>query len=165
MKSQATKKFISYLNNEYNEIKEVLVLVDILKTDKVSEKEIEKLEESLVEIDNLIKIISIESENFIKTGEIFRDFDILSNYLLISDLKIREYLDLISEMIQKNIKANLLTRIPLCIDIKYLKRYQFKNFNKNEVTEFPKTNTFQTLLDTEDKYLTSDEISKKYELL
>lgn len=89
----------------------------------------------MAEIKRFIRLLSTPKEEWDKSLEVFIDFDKLEIILRNSTLRIKEQVDIIMTMLERNLATSISSNVNLGFDMKAIENYEFKTMSKNEASE------------------------------
>ena len=160
-------RFIMYLDESILSFRKQLVMnvskkknvnqEDYLLIDKISERE------------NMKRLISIPREEWVYHGEVFLQFNYLSEMLIDSPLNVRNQLHIVLLLLEKNLATNIIEIDGCCFDIRCIDKFKFKYLTKDEFLEFVRTDKYGKLKNKDSDELSEseqnilDEIDRYYE--
>lgn len=90
-------------------------------------------------------------------GEIYIQFDYLSEMLEESPLNARGMFAILVRLLEKNLSTNITHQDARCFDIQQIDNYEFKYMTRDEFLEFVRTDEYGRLKSKEESQLTVDE--------
>ena len=106
---------------------------------------------------NMRRIISVPREEWELHGEIYIQFDYLSEMLEESPLNAKGMFSILVRLLEKNLSTNITHQDARCFDIQQIDNYEFKYMTRSEFLEFVRTDEYGRLLSKEESELTDDE--------
>ena len=162
--SSAVVKFIDYLNQSIEDIKQDLVKEAKLTRDRGIIAKKKDVIASIGERSRIVRLLSTPKEEWDKLAEVFIDFNILSDFLIMSSLKTREQLQVILYMLEKNLATPILCDEADGFDAPAIENFEFKTMTKEEARDMIHSMEYGRLSTADPDDLTEDEIAKYMEL-
>lgn len=149
--------FIDYLDRSIEKIKE-----DILY--RASRRPFRTLIESdnadfqrAMERQNLKRILSVPREEWELHGEIFIQYNYLSEMLEEAPLNAKGKFYILQILLEKNLATNIIHQDARCFDIQKIDEYEFSYMTRNQFLEFVRTDEYGRLKSKEESELTTHE--------
>ena len=149
--------FINFLDKSIDDIQEDIfrraskrVVKELLPED---EKDILRITERK----NMRRLISVPREEWDLHGEIYIQFDYLSDMLEESPLNARGMFAILVRLLEKNLTTNITHQDARCFDIQQIDNYEFKYMTRDEFLEFVRTDEYGRLKNKEVSELTEHE--------
>lgn len=149
--------FISFLEKSIDDIQENIfrrasrrIVKELLPED---EKDIMRITERK----NMIRLLSVPREEWDLHGEIYIQYDYLSDMLEESPLNARGMFSILTRLLEKNLSTNITNQDARCFDIQQIDNYEFKYMTRDEFLEFVRTDEYGRLKSKEESQLTEDE--------
>ena len=111
----------------------------------------------ITERKNMRRIVSVPREEWELHGEIYIQFDYLSEMLEESPLNAKGMFSILVRLLEKNLSTNITHQDARCFDIQQIDNYEFKYMTRSEFLEFVRTDEYGRLLSKEESELTDDE--------
>lgn len=162
--SSAVVKFIDYLNQSIEDIKQDLVKEAKLTRDRGIIAKKKDVIASIGERSRIVRLLSTPKDEWDKLAEVFIDFNILSDFLIMSPLKTREQLQVILYMLEKNLATPILCDEADGFDAPAIENFEFKTMTKEEARDMIHSMEYGRLSTADPDDLTEDEIAKYMEL-
>lgn len=162
--SSAVVKFIDYLNQSIEDIKQDLVKEAKLTRDRGIIAKKKDVIASAGERGRIIRLLSTPRDEWDKLAEVFIDFNILSDFLNMSPLKAREQLQVILYMLEKNLATPILCDETDGFDAPAIDNYEFKTMTKEEARDMIHSMEYGRLSTANPEDLTEEEVSRYREL-
>ena len=162
--SSAVVKFIDYLNQSIENIKQDLVKEAKLTRDRGIIAKKKDVIASIGERSRIVRLLSTPKDEWDKLAEVFIDFNILSDFLIMSPLKTREQLQVILYMLEKNLATPILCDEADGFDAPAIENFEFKTMTKEEARDMIHSMEYGRLSTADPDDLTEDEIAKYMEL-
>lgn len=162
--SSAVVKFIDYLNQAIEDIKQDLVKEAKLTRDRGIIAKKKDVIASIGERSRIVRLLSTPKDEWDKLVEVFIDFNILSDFLIMSPLKTREQLQVILYMLEKNLATPILCDETDGFDAPAIDNYEFKMMTKEEARDMIHSMEYGRLSTADPDDLTEEEIAKYMEL-
>lgn len=162
--SSAVVKFIDYLNQSIEDIKQDLVKEAKLTRDRGIIAKKKDVIASIGERSRIVRLLSTPKDEWDKLAEVFIDFNILSDFLIMSPLKTREQLQVILYMLEKNLATPILCDEADGFDAPAIENFEFKTMTKEEARDMIHSMEYGRLSTADPDDLTEDEIAKYTEL-
>ena len=162
--SSAVVKFIDYLNQSIEDIKQDLVKEAKLTRDRGIIAKKKDVIASIGERSRIVRLLSTPKDEWDKLAEVFIDFNILSDFLIMSSLKTREQLQVILYMLEKNLATPILCDEADGFDAPAIENFEFKTMTKEEARDMIHSMEYGRLSTADPDDLTEDEIAKYMEL-
>ena len=162
--SSAVIKFIDYLNQSIEDIKQDLVKEAKLTRDRGIIAKKKDVIASIGERSRIVRLLSTPKDEWDKLAEVFIDFNILSDFLIMSPLKTREQLQVILYMLEKNLATPILCDEADGFDAPAIENFEFKTMTKEEARDMIHSMEYGRLSTADPDDLTEDEIAKYMEL-
>lgn len=146
-------EMLSNLKFQQDELSKIVTSNDWSKKEEIDknllENEIKICKHSL--ISNVLRILQIDPSNWDMCGEIFVEFDLLSELLIETKLNMKEQAEIIEYLISKNLAAGVANAKVDYFDIRKLNDFEFKNITYQQAEEFLKTDGYRRLSEKEKK--------------
>lgn len=146
-------EMLSNLKFQQDELSKIVTSNDWSKKEEIDknllENEIKICKHSL--ISNVLRILQIDPSNWDMCGEIFVEFDLLSELLIETKLNMKEQAEIIEYLISKNLAAGVANAKVDYFDIRKLNDFEFKNITCQQAEEFLKTDGYRRLSEKEKK--------------
>lgn len=126
------------------------IIKDLLPEDDIDLKKISERK-------NMIRLLSVPKEEWELHGEIYIQYDYLSEMLEESPLNVRGKFAILIRLLEKNLSTNLTNQDARCFDIQQIDNYQFKYMTRDEFLEFVRTDEYGRLRSKEESELTEEE--------
>ena len=162
--SSAVVKFIDYLNQAIEDIKQDLVKEAKLTRDRGIIAKKKDVIASIGERSRIVRLLSTPKDEWDKLAEVFIDFNILSDFLIMSPLKTREQLQVILYMLEKNLATPILCDETDGFDAPAIENFEFKTMTKEEARDMIHSMEYGRLSTADPDDLTEEEIAKYMEL-
>lgn len=162
--SSAVVKFIDYLNQSIENIKQDLVKEAKLTRDRGIIAKKKDVIASIGERSRIVRLLSTPKDEWDKLAEVFIDFNILSDFLIMSPLKTREQLQVILYMLEKNLATPILCDEADGFDAPAIENFEFKTMTKEEARDMIHSMEYGRLSTADPDDLTENEIAKYMEL-
>lgn len=162
--SSAVVKFIDYLNQSIEDIKQDLVKEAKLTRDRGIIAKKKDVIASIGERSRIVRLLSTPKDEWDKLAEVFIDFNILSDFLIMSPLKTREQLQVILYMLEKNLATPILCDEADGFDAPAIENFEFKTMTKEEARDMIHSMEYGRLSTADPDDLTENEIAKYMEL-
>lgn len=162
--SSAVVKFIDYLNQSIEDLKQDLVKEAKLTKDRGIIAKKKDVIASIGERSRIVRLLSTPKDEWDKLAEVFIDFNILSDFLIMSPLKTREQLQVILYMLEKNLATPILCDEVDGFDAPAIENFEFKTMTKEEARDMIHSMEYGRLSTADPDDLTEDEIAKYMEL-
>lgn len=169
---ESIKKFIKCLKGYINVLRKQNINVNnvvgfhgLAFAVRANSSKMNDIANDIVCVKNIICELEIPREEWERDSKVFTDFDMLSKYLILSNLSTKDRLNVIILFIEKNISTGIIDEDTKYLNPKLLKSYNLKKFNKSRLDEILYNGEINLLLQQDDSKLNSNEIKKKYELL
>lgn len=162
--SSAVVKFIDYLNQSIEDIKQDLVKEAKLTRDRGIIAKKKDVIASIGERSRIVRLLSTPKDEWDKLAEVFIDFNILSDFLIMSPLKTREQLQVILYMLEKNLATPILCDEADGFDAPAIENFDFKTMTKEEARDMIHSMEYGRLSTANPDDLTEAEIAKYMEL-
>ena len=149
--------FINFLDKSIEDIQESIfrraskrIVKDLLSED---EKDLMRITERK----NMRRLVSVPREEWELHGEIYIQFDYLSEMLEESPLNAKGMFSILVRLLEKNLSTNITHQDARCFDIQQIDNYEFKYMTRDEFLEFVRTDEYGRLKSKEESELTDDE--------
>lgn len=146
-------EMLSNLKFQQDELSKIVTSNDWSKKEEIDknllENEIKICKHSL--ISNVLRILQIDPSSWNMCGEIFVEFDLLSELLIETKLNMKEQAEIIEYLISKNLAAGVANAKVDYFDIRKLNDFEFKNITYQQAEEFLKTDGYRRLSEKEKK--------------
>lgn len=146
-------EMLSNLKFQQDELSKIVTSNDWSKKEEIDknllENEIKIFKHSL--ISNVLRILQIDPSSWNMCGEIFVEFDLLSELLIETKLNMKEQAEIIEYLISKNLAAGVANAKVDYFDIRKLNDFEFKNITYQQAEEFLKTDGYRRLSEKEKK--------------
>lgn len=162
--NSAVLKFIDYLNQSIEEIKQDIIREASLTKDREIISKKKDVINSAGERNRIIRLLSTPKEEWDKLAEIFIDFNLLSDFLSASPLKPREHMQVIFYMLEKNLATPILSDDADGFDAPAIESFDFKTMTKDEARAIIHSMEYGRLSTANLENLTDEEIAKYTEL-
>lgn len=106
---------------------------------------------------NLKRILLVPEEEWELHGEVFIQYDYLSEMLEESPLNARGMFIIVQRLLEKNLATNVVNQNARCFDIQGIDDYKFKYMTRDEFLEFVRTDEYGRLRNKEESELTEHE--------
>ena len=106
---------------------------------------------------NLKRILLVPEEEWELHGEVFIQYDYLSEMLEESPLNARGMFIIVQRLLEKNLATNIVHQDARCFDIQGIDDYNFKYMTRDEFLEFVRTDEYGRLKNKEESELTEEE--------
>lgn len=106
---------------------------------------------------NLKRILLVPEEEWELHGEVFIQYDYLSEMLEESPLNARGMFIIVQRLLEKNLATNIVHQNARCFDIQGIDDYNFKYMTRDEFLEFVRTDEYGRLRNKEESELTEHE--------
>ena len=154
------KNFIDYLNDSMERIKRDVVDRAVKRPFRTMVVSDERDLQRVVERKNLIRILSVPEEEWKLHGEIFIQYDYLSEMLEDSPLNARGMFTIVQRLLEKNLATNIVNQDARCFDIRGIDKYEFTYMTRDEFLAFVRSDEYGRLKEKEESLLTEDEKKK-----
>ena len=158
------QKFIYYLEMQCEDLKEAIIKnarrngsTEIMQEDEVLLNEI-------AEMKRVIRLLSTPREDWDKYAEVYIDFNLLDKMLKKAPLKIREQLQVIFTMFERNLATPILSESAGGFDAPAIDDYKFHTMSSKEARELIHSQEYSRLAMAEENELTENEKAKMAEL-
>jgi len=149
--------FLKYLEDSSKRIENEI----ILRATKVGRKELTNEDERdllrISERKNLSRILQVPKEQWDLHGEIFIQFDYLSEMLEESPLNIRGKFAILQRLLEKNLATNIIHQDARCFDIQKIDDYEFTYMTRDQFLDFVRTDEYGRLKNKDEAELTEHE--------
>lgn len=156
-------KFTNYLDQSAKEIEQKVVA----SVEKREGKVPDLLERAQIrqynDRKNMSRMLKVPKESWDMHGELFIQFDILSELVIAAKLKSKEIFTVVFHLLAKNIGANVLDSSVRFFDIKKIEKYDFSSYkylNKEVILGMVRTDEYGRLAATPREELSKEEREK-----
>ena len=149
--------FINFLDKSIVDIEKEIITRASKRVVKELLPEDEKDLLKITERKNLRRLLSVPKEEWDLHGEIYIQFDYLSDMLEESPLNARGMFSILVRLLEKNLSTNITHQDARCFDIQQIDSYEFKYMTRDEFLEFVRTDEYGRLKNKEEAELTEDE--------
>ena len=159
------ESFVKYLNNRLEKQSQIMIsnMVQRRSYDVIDEDEMKLVECAAIRM--ILRNIEVPYEDWSKHKEVFSQFDLLSAYLVDSNLTNDECVKIVFYMLEKNIATSFLDGEAEFVDPLKIRDYKFKYLKVSEVEKMIIDDSYYELLDSEDDELSELDRLKKQEFL
>jgi len=109
---------------------------------------------------NLKRILLVPEEEWGLHGEVFIQYDYLSEMLEESPLNTRGMFIIVQRLLEKNLATNIVNQDARCFDIRGIDKYEFTYMTRDEFLAFVRSDEYGRLKEKEESLLTEDEKKK-----
>lgn len=162
MATNTIQKFIDFLNYREKALK--IETITFCRTNKYDDTYINKQSEKMAECRSLTRQLSVPIEEWPNHGELFIDFDIVSDLLAKAHFTARESMEIIFTFLEKNIASGITNVEASGFDAKKINEYHFKTISPKEVEDMIRADTYRVFMNRKDEELTEKEKAQKQEL-
>lgn len=149
--------FIDYLDKSMEKIKnEILKNALVRQTRTLLPSDDHDLQR-VSERKNLKRILLVPEEEWDLHGEVFIQYDYLSEMLEESPLNVRGKFLIVQRLLEKNLATNIVHQDARCFDIQGIDDYTFTYMTRDEFLEFVRTDEYGRLKNKDKSELTEDE--------
>lgn len=149
--------FIDYLDKSMEKIKnEILKNALVRQTRTLLPSDDHDLQR-VSERKNLKRILLVPEEEWDLHGEVFIQYDYLSEMLEESPLNVRGKFFIVQRLLEKNLATNIVHQDVRCFDIQGIDDYTFTYMTRDEFLEFVRTDEYGRLKNKDKSELTEDE--------
>lgn len=149
--------FINFLDKSMVDIEQGIIRRASKRVVKELLPEDEKDILKMTERKNMRRLLSVPKEEWDLHGEIYIQFDYLSDMLEESPLNARGMFAILVRLLEKNLSTNITHQDARCFDIQQIDNYEFKYMTRDEFLEFVRTDEYGRLKNKEESELTEDE--------
>ena len=149
--------FINFLDKSIVDIEKEIITRASKRVVKELLPEDEKDLLKITERKNMRRLLSVPKEEWDLHGEIYIQFDYLSDMLEESPLNARGMFSILVRLLEKNLSTNITHQDARCFDIQQIDSYEFKYMTRDEFLEFVRTDEYGRLKNKEEAELTEDE--------
>ena len=149
--------FINFLDKSIVDIEKEIITRASKRVVKELLPEDEKDLLKITERKNMRRLLSVPKEEWDLHGEIYIQFDYLSDMLEESPLNARGMFSILVRLLEKNLSTNITHQDARCFDIQQIDNYEFKYMTRDEFLEFVRTDEYGRLKNKEEAELTEDE--------
>lgn len=149
--------FINFLDKSVVDIEKGIIKRASKRVVKELLPEDEKDLLKITERKNMRRLLSVPKEEWDLHGEIYIQFDYLSDMLEESPLNARGMFAILVRLLEKNLSTNITHQDARCFDIQQIDNYEFKYMTRDEFLEFVRTDEYGRLKNKEESELTEDE--------
>ena len=149
--------FINFLDKSIVDIEKEIITRASKRAVKELLPEDEKDLLKITERKNMRRLLSVPKEEWDLHGEIYIQFDYLSDMLEESSLNARGMFSILVRLLEKNLSTNITHQDARCFDIQQIDSYEFKYMTRDEFLEFVRTDEYGRLKNKEEAELTEDE--------
>lgn len=149
--------FINFLDKSIVDIEKEIIARASKRVVKELLPEDEKDLLKITERKNMRRLLSVPKEEWDLHGEIYIQFDYLSDMLEESPLNARGMFSILVRLLEKNLSTNITHQDARCFDIQQIDSYEFKYMTRDEFLEFVRTDEYGRLKNKEEAELTEDE--------
>ena len=149
--------FLKYLEDSSKRLEQGI----ILRASKTGRRELNSEDERdllrISERKNLSRILQVPKEEWDLHGEIFIQFDYLSEMLEESLLNARGKFAILQRLLEKNLATNIIHQDARCFDIQKIDDYEFTYMTRDQFLEFVRTDEYGRLKTKDESELTEHE--------
>lgn len=149
--------FINFLDKSIEDIQEGIFKRAVKRMVKELLPEDEKDIMRITERKNMRRLLSVPREEWDLHGEIYIQFNYLSEMLEESPLNAKGKFAILVRLLEKNLSTNITHQDAKCFDIQQIDNYEFKYMTRDEFLEFVRTDEYGRLKNKEESELTEDE--------
>ena len=149
--------FINFLDSSVVDIEKEIIKRASKRVVKELLPEDEKDLLKITERKNMRRLLSVPKEEWDLHGEIYIQFDYLTDMLEESPLNARGMFSILVRLLEKNLSTNITHQDARCFDIQQIDNYEFKYMTRDEFLEFVRTDEYGRLKQKEESELTEDE--------
>lgn len=146
-------EMLSNLKFQQDELSKIVTSNDWSKKEEIDknllENEIKICKHSL--ISNVLRILQIDPSSWNMCGEIFVEFDLLSELLIETKLNMKEQAEIIEYLISKNLASGVTKVESNYFDIRKLSNFEFENITYEQAKLYLKTDGYRKLSEKENK--------------
>lgn len=149
--------FIKYLDESSARIESEIIKRATQRGSMDFTSEDEKDMQRVSERKNLKRIISVPREEWDLHGEIFIQYDYLSEMLEEAPLNARGKFAIVQRLLEKNLATNIINQNARCFDIQGIDDYEFTYMTRDEFLEFVRSDEYGRLKNKDESELTEHE--------
>ena len=149
--------FIDYLDKSMERIQREIIERALKRNNTSLLSSDDRDLQRIAERRNLKRIISVPEEDWELHGEIFIQFDYLTEMLEESPLNARRKFFIIQRLLKKNLATNIVHQNARCFDIQKIDSYNFTYMTREQFLEFVRTDEYGRLKDKDESELTEHE--------
>ena len=134
-------------------IKKIIILREFPSKEEVDKEllESERRKRKVLIISDILRILKINPSNWDMCGEVFIEFDLLSELMLETKLNMKEQADVIEYFISKNLASGVTKVESNYFDIRKLSNFEFENITYEQAKLYLKTDGYRKLSEKENK--------------
>ena len=134
-------------------IKQIIIVREFPSKEEVDTEllESERRKRKVLIISDILRILKINPSNWDMCGEVFIEFDLLSELMLETKLNMKEQADVIEYFISKNLASGVTKVESNYFDIRKLSNFEFENITYEQAKLYLKTDGYRKLSEKENK--------------
>lgn len=134
-------------------IEKIIILREFPSKEEVDKEllESERRKRKVLIISDILRILKINPSNWDMCGEVFIEFDLLSELMLETKLNMKEQADVIEYFISKNLASGVTKVESNYFDIRKLSNFEFENITYEQAKLYLKTDGYRKLSEKENK--------------
>lgn len=134
-------------------IEKIIILREFPSKEEVDKEllESERRKRKVLIISDILRILKINPSNWDMCGEVFIEFDLLSELMLETKLNMKEQADVIEYFIFKNLASGVTKVESNYFDIRKLSNFEFENITYEQAKLYLKTDGYRKLSEKENK--------------
>lgn len=134
-------------------IEKIIILREFPSKEEVNKEllESERRKRKVLIILDILRILKINPSNWDMCGEVFIEFDLLSELMLETKLNMKEQADVIEYFISKNLASGVTKVESNYFDIRKLSNFEFENITYEQAKLYLKTDGYRKLSEKENK--------------
>ena len=154
------KTFVDYLDKSMEDIKDEIVKRAAKRPFRTLLPSDDHDLQRASERKNLKRILMVPEEQWDLHGEIFIQYDYLSEMLEDSPLNARGMFTIVQRLLEKNLATNIVHQNAKCFDIQGIDKYEFTYMTRGEFLAFVRSDEYGRLKERDESLLTEDEKNK-----